>query len=767
MNTDTLSQTRLDSPSRRAKPSFILAFFAIIAWLLFGGVTSVEAGTYTYTNNGFISITSAGKAVPYPSTINVSGVIGLVSDVNVRVENLGHTWPDDIDMMLVSPAGDATILMSDACGSGDIEDFDYVFDDEAGASMLDSSTCFGITYRPTNFGAGDTWPDSGYTPTTASLARFDGENPNGAWRLFIYDDTVGEAGDIELGWSLVLTTTSVSILIPGTGTVGVANPYPLNIIKSGYSGLITDVDLRVNGVYHKYPDDIDMLLVSPSGTSTILMSDACGNEDATNRIWIFDDEAPAPMTDGTFTGCTPWYVRASDFETNSSLPAPAPAGPYHDRLSIFDGENPNGTWRLYIYDDMDGETGYLATGVTLTINTEADVNLITNGTFSSGLTGWTPYAVPATGIVHNSGAGGVFQFYRLPGASQAAIQQYTGASLPSNRAFDLALDLGNSSTVPKKVRVHVHDASWQDQQVCSFLLPAGTPLRRYKMVSRATMPWTNATVSIYASDADSAPWLRVDNVRLVARDDLTVAETLCLDPARPSMTSAADGANIVLNPSFSSGFTSWFTYGQINAIASGGIAYLNRLTGTPKGVLAQNIAYTPAANTTLEATFQLGNSSPARRSVSVLLYQSGFADTPICTFWIPPGTPLQYYRIVTHTMMYWSSTAVAFYPNDALPSGYLLVDNVNVHSAQSEKSIGTGCYEPGSTVPAAFSDMPPAALLEVTPNPPPGELPIIVTPQPFEAESGIVQEGAAGTEPGLSEASPSGAVEGQIGEGGS
>jgi subtilisin-like proprotein convertase family protein len=929
-----------------ARAALILVIFFLLNGLFFNGIAPVGAASGTFTNASLITIpagapgTTSGNASPYPSTIVVSGLFGSITDVNVKFENIGHSHPDDLDIILVSPSGDSVILMSDACGSTNFEDFDWTFDDQAASTMPDNpaGACTSFFYKPSSYdGGSDVWPGAFPGPHGTTLSRFNGENANGVWSLYIRDDAGADVGDIEGGWSLTITTGSYVMAIPGTGTSGNGNPYPytvnlesplglitdVNIVFNGLThshpddldiavvspdgnaeilmsdacgsfdianyfwrwddeapaimansgttnvcsafnhrptsyepgdswpspgpgavttaslanfdgeaaigqwqffivddtgadvgflinppiieasvapplieipnspntsgvadpyplirniaglpGLITDVNVSINEFWHLYPDDVDILLVSPSGTSTILMSDACGSTDIHDYFWTFDDEAGGIMTDSTVTGCNPFSIRPSDFGGNESLPAPAPPGPYHQRLSVFDGENPNGNWRIYIYDDAGGDTGFITPNITLNITTDAtDVNLITNGNFAAGLAGWTPFAVPATGIVHNSGAGGVMHFYRVGGASQAAMQQFTGAALPANRAYDLALDLGNPSASPKKVRVVVHDASFQDLRACTFLLPPGTPLRRYKMVGETTVAWTNATVSVYASDADNTPWLQLDNVRLVARDDLNPTETLCLDPDRPSMSDVADGANIVANPSFASGLASWFTFGQINANVSGGVAQFSRLAGNPAGVLAQNIAFAPAANTTIEATFQLGNTSPNRRRVNVLLYQSGFADTPICTFWLPPSTPLQNYRMVVHTTIAWTGTAIAFYPADVLPTGFVLLDNVDVHHAQSEKAIGTGCYEPGSLNPAAVEevgqDMIPTLEPTATPNLPPGELPIIATPQPFEPESSVPQEGSAGLEEGLDgEPGIPDAVEGQAFEGG-
>ena len=38
---------------------------------------------------------------------------GTISKVTVRLNNIAHTFPDDIDVLLVGPGGQTSILMSD------------------------------------------------------------------------------------------------------------------------------------------------------------------------------------------------------------------------------------------------------------------------------------------------------------------------------------------------------------------------------------------------------------------------------------------------------------------------------------------------------------------------------------------------------------------------------------------------------------------------------------------------------------------------------
>ena len=56
-------------------------------------------------------------AAPYPSNIAVAGVVGTITQVTVKLNCICHTFPDDIDILLVGPAGQNAIIMSDVGGS--------------------------------------------------------------------------------------------------------------------------------------------------------------------------------------------------------------------------------------------------------------------------------------------------------------------------------------------------------------------------------------------------------------------------------------------------------------------------------------------------------------------------------------------------------------------------------------------------------------------------------------------------------------------------
>jgi subtilisin-like proprotein convertase family protein len=172
--------------------------------------------TGLYTNNTSITIPSSGNASTYPSTIFVSGVTGKVTKVTVTLKGLNHTFPDDVDMLLVGPTGQRLILLSDVGGSTDWVNQTYTLDSTAASQLADGALSASGTYQPTNVGAGDTFgapaPAGPYLSPgpagTDSLAAFNGLNPNGTWSLYIVDDLGGDTGSMTGGWELHFTTTT-------------------------------------------------------------------------------------------------------------------------------------------------------------------------------------------------------------------------------------------------------------------------------------------------------------------------------------------------------------------------------------------------------------------------------------------------------------------------------------------------------------------------------------------------------------------------------
>ncbi len=156
---------------------------------------------------------SSGPASPYPSVINVSGVSGTVSHVAIKLVNVNHTFPDDLDVLLVSPTGQNLIMMSDAGGGVDLVNNTITIDDTALTEFPDSTSIGTGTFRPTNYLGGDTFPSVAapyVSPApigaATSASVFGGHDPNGDWQLFIVDDTGGDSGNVNGGWELIVNS---------------------------------------------------------------------------------------------------------------------------------------------------------------------------------------------------------------------------------------------------------------------------------------------------------------------------------------------------------------------------------------------------------------------------------------------------------------------------------------------------------------------------------------------------------------------------------
>ena len=141
-----------------------------------------------------------GGAIADNSTVDITfDVTGLtnVVDVDLRLDDISHTWVGDLQISLTSPTG-FTTLFSSVSGFGDSSDFlnsNITFDDE-GAAWPDVAIIPDGNYQPTDTGS-----------TGGSLAPalniFDGMDPNGTWTLSIFDDAVGDSGSIT-GATLIL-----------------------------------------------------------------------------------------------------------------------------------------------------------------------------------------------------------------------------------------------------------------------------------------------------------------------------------------------------------------------------------------------------------------------------------------------------------------------------------------------------------------------------------------------------------------------------------
>jgi uncharacterized repeat protein (TIGR01451 family) len=209
-------------------------------------LTFSVAQTTTFANTTPIAIPDRGAATPYPSTIAVSGLAGIVSQATVTLSNLTHGFPDDVDILVVGPQGQKLLLMSDAGGGWSVTNLVLTFDDAAAGTLPDATALASGAFKPTDYETGESLPaPAPRRPYTANLSTFGGSDPNGNWSLFVADDTVGDNGMIAGGWSLSLSVAEpvsplANLLVAAEGVpvsllAGASVTYTLQVTNQGPS----------------------------------------------------------------------------------------------------------------------------------------------------------------------------------------------------------------------------------------------------------------------------------------------------------------------------------------------------------------------------------------------------------------------------------------------------------------------------------------------------------------------------------------------------
>jgi subtilisin-like proprotein convertase family protein len=120
-----------------------------------------------------------GIASPYPATRTMSGLDGVIKDVDVSLGGVYHEQAFDLELLLLGPSGQNVMLMSAACGFDPVKGVSWRWDDEA-AQEMPTSTC--------GTGRGRTFARD----CSSALARIHrsawpacvkrGRGPSGAWR---------------------------------------------------------------------------------------------------------------------------------------------------------------------------------------------------------------------------------------------------------------------------------------------------------------------------------------------------------------------------------------------------------------------------------------------------------------------------------------------------------------------------------------------------------------------------------------------------------
>jgi subtilisin-like proprotein convertase family protein len=335
-------------------------------------------------------IGDAGIASPYPSTITIAAPSGPthMTVPTVVLQHVTHPCPKDLAVLLVHNDTDKYLLMSHAGGCKPLAGTRVVIG--SGKPVLSQTpadtTPYGaeIEIGPSNYGPQPVFPAPAPAGPYTNGLPVSVVNMNGTWKLYVMDTDAGARGVIEAGWDVQYGTkitkfmTGVDTPVPAGSVTqpGPAAQYPIEIDLSQADASLTVRRLAlVLGVEHAYPDDLRILLQSPSGTDVIVMANAGGGTDLPADTYMtFIDSASALAPDAGPLNPTGSYKPGSTYGV-STLPAPAPQPPYDTAFSSFLDEPVKGIWKLWVYDAAASDGG-IVHSVVLDIEVDTTPSLV-------------------------------------------------------------------------------------------------------------------------------------------------------------------------------------------------------------------------------------------------------------------------------------------------------------------------------------------------------------------------------------------------------
>lgn len=259
--------------------NFLVALLILLAVPAFG----VPAKSYTFTSGTTSVNISSGNASTYPWQLTVSGVTEQVRDIRVRLTSFTHTNTANLDICLIDPSGNKTMLYSDtgsAMAFAGVTNSTMQWSDfysSRGDSITANANGFGIAAHPFNNDTADDsfgapFPGAPYTgPFGNSIMVATNGGVNGTWSLYIVNDTAsgGSTTTCSVGTfnididvivaSIVPQTFYASTALGSTGNTGLSpsSPWPLQyaFTNRGYCTgdklyLLQDTYTGINNYQH-------------------------------------------------------------------------------------------------------------------------------------------------------------------------------------------------------------------------------------------------------------------------------------------------------------------------------------------------------------------------------------------------------------------------------------------------------------------------------------------------------------------------------------
>jgi subtilisin-like proprotein convertase family protein len=315
----------------------------------------------SFSNTTPVTIPSTGTPT-VTSTLTVSGVGTYLHDLDLTTF-ITHTWSNDLNVTLTSPAGTIVTLTTANSPNAAIANVynGTLWDDDADpGNPVPYTTPFASSFMVTDTAYATNVVEAKLTPEEP-LGAFIGENPNGTWTVTIYDAFDADGGALN-EWKLDVTTLDAPVVLGPVNTFNSTAPVAIpssgmvfsNITVAGAPTYLQKLTLQTF-ITHTWTDDLDITLTSPAGTTVTLSTDNASSLDNVFNGTIWDDDAD-PGNVVPYPAANSKLVTDTAYTNLVVKPLVTPEEPF----AAFIGENPNGTWKLTINDDTGGDAGNLA-----------------------------------------------------------------------------------------------------------------------------------------------------------------------------------------------------------------------------------------------------------------------------------------------------------------------------------------------------------------------------------------------------------------------
>jgi hypothetical protein len=256
-------------------------------------------GSARFANTNLITIPTQGMAAPYPSQIVVSNMSGTITNLTVTLSQFNHAYPGDVDMLLVAPDNQTSVVIYSRAGDGSgwtggATNITTTLSDNAIFALPFPYPLISIPFSPANYssntnGGPATFPSpaplpSFYTNAPAAMSNFNGLSANGTWSLYVYGYTNylnTNSGSIA-AWSLIMATVS---------------PPTINGLTSESTPVNTQTAAIPFNIYDAQTPAANLVLTATSSNPTLMTTSdiAFGGSDSNRTITL----TPEPNQIGT------------------------------------------------------------------------------------------------------------------------------------------------------------------------------------------------------------------------------------------------------------------------------------------------------------------------------------------------------------------------------------------------------------------------------------------------------------------------------------